>query len=281
MAVDLHSHSTASDGTDTPGALARLAHQVGLRALALTDHDTTAGLAECAAGCAECGVDFVPGIEISCDRGAERGTLHILGYFVSAASSELRQVCDKQQAARNQRVPLILARLADADIHLSADDVQRESGGGVAIGRPHIASALLRAGVVGSITEAFERYLGYGGAAFVRKEVVSAGEAIDAIHAAGGLAALAHPIQLRCRDDDDLSRMIEGLTDRGLDGLEQFHPDHDRSWTERIGNLAGRFGLLVSGGSDYHGTRKRQPLGSIGVADQVYVSLLRKKDRRG
>jgi predicted metal-dependent phosphoesterase TrpH len=261
MTIDLHMHSTASDGTDDPGALAGLAADAGLRAIALTDHDTTDGHAVCAAACEEAGVEFVPGIEISTDRGRPKGTLHILGYFVDGETPALRAITRELREARNERNPEMVEKLNAIGIGVTMERVVELSGGSV-VGRPHIAAAMIELGVVETIGEAFAKYIGRGGAAYVRRDSLSPGLAIEAIHAAGGVAVVAHPIQMACRDDDDLRETLRGLVEIGVDGVEAWHSDHDKVYRRHIQRLAGDFGLLVTGGSDYHGTRKDIALGS-------------------
>jgi predicted metal-dependent phosphoesterase TrpH len=270
MTVDLHMHSTASDGTDDPAALARLAREAGLTAIALTDHDTTAGNAVCAAACAAAGVTFIPGIELSAERGKERGAMHILGYFVGE-SAMLSEVMADQLQARTSRNPQIIAMLNSLGVDITIDEVQAEADG--TIGRPHIAAVLVRKGYCRSIQDAFNRYLGYGAAAYVRKDRLPPGRAIEAIHDAGGLAVLAHPIQLKAADEDELEHTIATLAKQGLDGLEVWHSDHRPSDVQHYRRLADRFDLLTTGGSDYHGRRKTIALGSADVPEGVIDAM--------
>jgi hypothetical protein len=259
--IDLHTHSTASDGSVPPAELPALAFEAGLAAMALTDHDTVAGHKPCGSACGAVGIDFVPGIELSCNRGQPRGAMHMLGYFVSPDAPKLNAVINDLSTARHERAPLIIERLNDLDLPLTLDEVQRESGS-AAIGRPHIAAAMQRKGYVDSVADAFRRYLGYGKPAYVRKDNLPTDRAIDAIHDAGGLAILAHPIQLRCADEQDLQQVVRRLVDEGLDGLEVYHSDHDEPHRAQYRALAQRLGLLRTGGSDYHGDRKPIHLGA-------------------
>jgi hypothetical protein len=254
-------HSTASDGTTPPGDLPALAAAVGLGAIALTDHDTTAGHAECAAACAERGVEFVPGIELSCERGRPRGSMHILGYFIDPHTPALRDVIGDLWAARTERAPLIVDRLNALGLDITLDHVAATAGCAM-IGRPHIAAVLVERGHAASIADAFDRYIGHGGPAYVRKDNLATDRAIDAIHQAGGLAVLAHPIQLRYAEDDDLHLIVATLVGHGLDGLEVIHSDHDVAHVAQYTELANHFNLLTTGGSDYHGDRKPIALGS-------------------
>lgn len=284
MGCDLHMHSTASDGTDRPEALPALARQAGLKAIALTDHDTTAGLEACAAAAKRTRIRFVPGIELSVDQsievhGSQRldspAALHILGYFIGA-SGHLAKIQLQLSEARARRNPQMVAALIELGVKIDYDEVVKAaggSGGPNVVGRPHIASVLVRKGYVKSIHEAFVRYLGVGGAAYVRKDRLSALEALEAIHAAGGLAVLAHPVQLGLSGPGDLEHVVARLKDLGLDGIETRHSDHSPADVEHFEQMAARFDLRTTGGSDYHGSRKAAGLGSPKVPLHVYERL--------
>ncbi len=291
MFCDLHMHSTASDGTDTPAQLASLAHQTELAAIALTDHDTTAGLIECATACAQLGITFVPGIELSADRTAldyrsvqsdrdpthgPRGTLHILGLFIRPDAPALLQIQTQTQHARAQRNPQIIDRLNQLDVRITYQQVLDlvESQGGGVVGRPHIAQVLVNLGYAKTVQDAFFKYLGHGRPGYVRKDHLPPQNAIDAIHQAGGLAILAHPVQLRCADADELELAIKHLAAMGIDGLEAYHSDHTPADVERFTRLAQQYDLHITGGSDYHGQRKPIALGSQKVPLSVYEALL-------
>ena len=306
MPCDLHLHSTASDGTDTPADLPRLATVAGLDAIALTDHDTSAGLPACEAAAGEAGIGFIPGIELSADpssigsatrgQGADvrRGTLHLLGYFIRHDDPQLARVQDRLRKARAQRNPEMVERLNELGVKISYEEVvaaaapgsvtgsapaeSGSDGAGGIIGRPHIAQIMLQKGYVKSIHEAFARYIGEGGAAYVRKDRLSAADAISALHAAGGLAFLAHPVQLRL-SPDELDHAVRQLESVGLDGIETRHSDHMPADVDRFARLAARYGLLASGGSDYHGTRKRVALGGADVPTEVYEQLLAAREQ--
>lgn len=294
MFCDLHMHSTASDGTDLPSALAQLAVDNGLSAIALTDHDTTEGLAACGMACAELGISFVPGIEISADPAPIRattpigdileedhaepmrfGTLHILGLFIRADDPGLLDIHHRIVEARLGRNPAIIAKLQELGVDISYREVQdlADSLQTTVIGRPHIAQVLLKKGYVKSIQDAFRKYIGAGAAAYVRRDPLPPREAITAIHSAGGLAILAHPVQLRCANADDLEHAVTRLCVMGLDGIETHHSDHHPSDTERFISLANKLNLLTSGGSDYHGAAKGVALNSERVPLHIYESL--------
>ncbi len=296
MFCDLHLHSTASDGTDPPEALGALAAGAGLGAFALTDHDTAAGCDEAARGAAEAGVAFLTGIELSADpdlsasfsrRGAAeapppRGSrLHLLGYGIDPLDPGLLKAQATLRRARDERNPRVVDRLRELGLRIAYDDVLQAAGvspgeGGNplhTVGRPHIAQVMLDRGYVKSIHEAFTRYLGEGGAAFVPKTRLAAEAAIDIIHAAGGVASLAHPVQLGL-DPDGVEHAVTRLAHLGLDALETRHPDHSSSDVTRFTALADRLHLLATGGSDYHGSGKSVRPGDTRVPMAAYEALL-------
>ena len=252
--VDLHCHSTASDGTFSPSEVVGLAGKIGLSALALTDHDTIAGVHEASEAARAAGIDFLPGIEISCDV-PKPATMHLLGYGIDPKSPILLDLTTRLIEGRNDRNPKIIRRLNELGLSITMDELQAEAGGGV-IGRPHIAAILLRKGYVSSMKNAFDKYLAPGGAAFFDKERISPSHAIDMVKQSGGVAVLAHPSQLRTTNDAQLEQTIKDLTDAGLAGLEVIHSDNDAAMVEKYSRLADRYGLLKTGGSDFHGANK-------------------------
>jgi 3',5'-nucleoside bisphosphate phosphatase len=262
--VDLHAHSTASDGTFAPAEVVRLAKQAGLVGLALTDHDTTAGLAEAEAEAGQLGITLVPGIEISAVSPVPEGTLHILGYCIDRRNGVLSEMTRQLIDARDDRNPRIIARLRELGIDISMEEALAQAQGGV-MGRPHIAAILVRKGVVKTIKQAFDEYLGQGGKAFFDKERLSPREAIARIRQAGGLPVVAHPVQLRTSNDAQLERVIKDLVDLGLAGIEVIHSDHGLAEVERYAGLAERYRLLKTGGSDFHGTNKKDI--NLGIAN--------------
>jgi 3',5'-nucleoside bisphosphate phosphatase len=309
MYCDLHMHSTASDGTNLPEDLPGLARSAGLAAIALTDHDTTAGLEDCGRAAAALGIGFLTGVEISADptelltewgrrardsgvggdgdaRPAPRrkGTLHILGYGIDPACAALQETLVSLREARQQRNPRIVANLQELGVQIDMDEVTalaREVGQGWVVGRPHIAQVLVRKGYAKSIQDAFHRYIGEGKPAYARKDFLPPAQAIQAIHAARGLAVLAHPVQLGCGDDDDrLVDLVKCLRDRGIDGLEVFHHDHAPADVRRFAHLADRLHLLASGGSDFHGDHKAIRLGSQQVPLEIFTRLREACDKR-
>ena len=261
--VDLHCHSTASDGTLSATQVVRLAKDSGLSAIALTDHDTAAGVVEAASAAGSLGLDFLPGIEISCEY-PHPGTMHLLGYGIDPGSAVLRDLTARLIAGRDNRNPKIVARLNELGVSITMDEVEAESGGTV-VGRPHIAAILVRKGYVNSIKHAFDKYLGTTGLAYFDKERLTARQAIELVRQSGGLPVLAHPIQLRTTNDAELDRVVKDLVDLGLVGLEVIHSDHDSAAVERYGKLAQKYNLLKTGGSDFHGANKRDI--SLGLAN--------------
>ena len=296
MRVDLHTHSTASDGTDAPGDLPRLAKAAGLDGFALTDHDTTGGLAAAATAAKKLGLRFVPGIELSAhadpfasdskidtedEPNTPAGSLHLLGYHIREDCLELKALETQLRDARATRNPKIIEKLGQLGVNIHEDEVIAIAQAGDngdqadnhhAVGRPHIAQVLVQKGYVKSIHEAFARYLGHGGAAYTPRELPTAAKAIEAVHAAGGACILAHPVHLGL-GPADLEHALAKLADLGLDGIETRHPDHEIGDTRRLAALAQRFDLITTGGSDYHGSRKAIALGSVVAPPQALQQL--------
>lgn len=265
--ADLHSHSACSDGSDEPAALVQLARRAGLDALALTDHDTLAGLAEARAAAEACGLELIPGIEMSSSDGAH--DIHLLGYWVDEGDAALLATLQKRQAQRLERLDLIIARLGEQGVALAREAVLQQAGRG-SLGRPHIARALIRQETVATMEEAFKRFLGDDAPCYVQHNELSTTEAIRLIRAAGGVPVMAHPAYVR----DDA--VIERLCAEGLAGIEAYHGSHAPATAQRYVELAGRLGLLVSGGSDYHGAHKTEgaTLGGVQLPYQ-HVEALR------
>jgi predicted metal-dependent phosphoesterase TrpH len=265
--VDLHCHSTASDGTFSPTDVLKLAKERGLSALALTDHDTINGVAEASRVAAELGIDFLPGIEISAEY-PHPGTMHILGYGIDPNSSVLRDLTATLLGGRDDRNPRIIAKLQELGVAITMEEVETEAKVEVAsvdggppkkkpIGRPHIAAILLRKGYVSSIKQAFDKYLAPGGLAYFDKERLAPHTALQMINDSGGIAVLAHPIQLRYTNDAQLETVLKDLVDHGLAGIEVIHSDHDEKLIQQYTELGKRYGLVMTGGSDFHGTNKK------------------------
>ena len=247
--IDLHTHSNYSDGSLSPRQLVQLAKETGLRAIALTDHDTVAGVEEALAAGEELDIEVVPGVEVSAQH--PPGTMHILGYYVQVTNIELLRALQKLQQARADRNPKIIEQLRALGLEITIDEVLDLSGG--QIGRPHIAKALVNRGYVTSSEEAFSRYLKKGGVAYVEKFRFSPQEAIAMIRRAGGLAALAHPFTLEIGYGEQLTELVSKLQQLGLEGIEVFYHTHTEEMIEIYQEVADRLELVCTGGSDFHG----------------------------
>ena len=249
--VDLHVHSTASDGTDTPTELVRKAASLGLSAIALTDHDTMAGLSEARAAAQQAGLELVPGCELS--TMTPYGELHVLAFWPDETAAGLAAL-EGQAQSRRQRNVEILNRLAVLGINIAEHELAAEATGEI-VGRPHIAALLLRRGVVKTRAEAFYRFLGKDGAAYVPRQLLSPLEGVRLMRSLNAVTALAHPLLLRA-PLKWLDSCVEQLAAAGLDALEAYHPEQNAEQTRRVVDLAAAHKLLLCGGSDYHGKNK-------------------------
>jgi len=259
--VDLHCHSTASDGRLTPAQLVERAKTVGLRALALTDHDTVAGVSSFQAAARATGLEAIAGVEVSADY--EKGTMHIVGLYVDAQSQSFRAFLKHLADGRKVRNPQIVEQLNNLGMAISMGEVEQEANQNAAdaqeglveksIGRPHIAAVMIKRGYVKTKQEAFERFLAKGKPAYISRFSAAPDECIKQIHTAGGLAILAHPSYLNAADDTEMTEIIGELKGNGLDGIEVFYSTHSRNQTALCLHLAEKFDLLQSGGSDFHG----------------------------
>lgn len=252
MAVlaDLHTHSTASDGQYTPTELVGLAKARGLEVLALTDHDTAEGAAEAIqAGIAQ-DLRVVPGIELGAK---EHRSLHILGYGFTMVPSPLTELCKKLKAGRDERKYRIIDFLREKGVYISLDEVEEVAGGEI-IARPHFAQVLVRRGYAATNREAFDRYLDTEEYQRIERFKADMETCVAAIKSAGGAVSLAHPYQLRA-SEEQVEALVRRLKEYGLDAIECFYPRHTLAQTEFYLKLAKRYGLHVSGGSDFHGER--------------------------
>ena len=252
--IDLHTHSTASDGTYSPAELIRYAKKKGLRAIALTDHDSIDGIEEAEAVGGEVGVEVIPGVELS--AAFPDGAMHLLGLFVDRSTPPFLQQLALLQAARRERNPKIVRKLQALGFRITEEEVAAAAGGGQA-GRPHFARVLMEKGYVHSITEAFERYIGDTGPAYVQKSQPAPEACIALIHEANGVAVLAHPNTLHL-SDKGLNALLERLVKAGLDGVEVYYSSHAPEETARYERLAAEWNLAKTGGSDFHGEYKPQ-----------------------
>ena len=257
--ADLHLHTQFSDGTFTPEELVLRAQNVGLACIALTDHDTVEGCARAAAACASVRLEFISGAELTAEH--DDTEVHVLGYFLDTQNQVLLDRIGKFQAVRQNRIREMCAALNKLGIPLKAESVFALANC-KSPGRPHVARALVKEKLIGHLDEAFEKYLKKGRPAWVPKTKMSALESVELIHQAGGLAVMAHP-GLNRTDD-----IIPDLVKAGLDGIECFHTKHSTVMAERYLEIAEKYNLLVTGGSDCHGFSKKQPL--IGTVKLPY-----------
>jgi predicted metal-dependent phosphoesterase TrpH len=251
--VDLHLHTTASDGVMTPAEIVNYAKNRGLEAIAVTDHDTVDGLEEALLEGQRIGLEVIPGIEISAEHSP--GSMHLLGFFVDIHHPILKERLEYLQRARAERNPRMVEKLNKLGIDITFDEVLKASGGGQ-VGRPHFAQVLLEKGYVRSFQEAFDRFLKKGAAAYVEKMRFSPEESIHFISEAGGVAVLAHPNTLQLNGYSKLEDLILRLVKGGLRGIEVYYPEHSALEVAQYKTLAERHGLLVTGGTDYHGIEK-------------------------
>ena len=266
MYADLHLHTHYSDGTYTPEELAERGREQGLGVLALTDHDTIDGCRQMALACAERDIEFVSGCEFTVEL--DGFEIHLLGYFLNLDCSRLIEELEKYQNVRQNRIHEIVSRLNKLGIEITSNDVLDVANCN-SPGRPHIGRVLVAKGHCRSLDESFQKYLKKGRPAWVPKDMMTASEAIELIHEAGGLAVMAHP-GLYHRDD-----IISPLVESGLDGIECFYTRHSTAMTEHYLLLAEQYGLIVTGGSDCHGENKGRPL--IGGVKLPYSYIERMK----
>jgi len=253
--IDLHCHSTASDGTLSPAVLVARAAHLGLRAVALTDHDTMGGLSEAAGAAADRGIEFIPGVELSLNYDlSPGGQMHLVGLFIDFEDERLQRGLEYLRRKRRERTPKILKKLADAGMDIPEEMVAAIAGDSV-VGRPHIARAMVEAGMVASLQEAFDLYIKKGAPAYVIKEKFDMGDAISMVLDAGGIPVLAHPKYLKL-DDVEESNLLDRMMEMGLKGMEVYYSDHTPAERKKYLGLAQEKGLLVSGGSDFHGSNK-------------------------
>lgn len=253
MRIDLHTHSSASDGTDTPADLVRAAKAAGLDVVALTDHDATSGWAEAARAAAEVGITLVPGLEISTKYG-HRG-VHLLAYLPDPSHRPLVAALDRIIAGRTARTPAIVDALRRHGIAITEDDVRRESGGSVAAGRPHVADALVRLGHADDRTQAFTELLNPGRPGYANRYAAPLEEMIRLVTDAGGVAVIAHPWGRSGRSVLDAAALAD-LKQLGLAGIEVDHQDHSEADRAELRGIAADLDLVVTGSSDHHGLGK-------------------------
>ena len=256
LGIDLHIHSTASDGSLTPADIIDHAQKLNLAAIAITDHDSVDGSKEALQIDIPPSLHFLTGVEISAAHPPffpGSGSFHILGYAIHLDNRDLNQALSKLQDARKNRNPEILKRLNKLGFRISLEEVNQEVGEGQ-LGRPHIAYAMLKKGFVASINEAFDKYLGNAGPAYVDKDRIECEQAISIIRAAGGVPVLAHPALLNIENNQKLDALLHNLVKIGLAGIEVYYPGHSPQQIRQYTELAENYGLLMTGGTDFHGS---------------------------
>lgn len=267
--ADLHLHTNFSDGTFTPEELVSHAAEQNLACIALTDHDTVEGCERTGTACAAAAIEFIAGTELTAEHADTE--LHLLGYFLDTHNAALLAEIAKFQVVRQGRIHEMVARINELNVPLQAADVFALANC-KSPGRPHVARALVKAGLVKNLDEAFERFLKKGRPAWVPKAKMSALEAVELVHQAGGLAVMAHP-GLNRTDE-----IIPDLVAAGMDGIECFHTKHSTAMSERYLMIADKYHLLVTGGSDCHGFSKNKPL--IGTVKLPYDAVEKMKQKR-
>ncbi len=274
--VDLHLHTTASDGTLTPAALVRRAAVRGLKYIAVTDHDTVDGVSEALAAAATCpGLTCIPGIEISTE--IETGEAHVLGYFLDYRDAELNRRLRQLQESRQRRAERMVAKLNRLGLTLEIARVRELAGDG-SLGRPHLAEAMLEKGYINKFSEAFSKYIGRGGPAYVAREKITPLEAVEIILNARGLPVLAHPFTVGV-----VPPMVAALAAGGLVGIEAYYAEHSADQVAEYLALAAKYDLIVTGGTDFHGiaTRREPDIGDVEIPATVIPALLALAEARG
>ncbi len=256
--IDLHIHSTASDGSLSPLEILKQAQELDLGAIAIVDHDTVEGSKEAIQTGVPASLKFLTGVEISANPPPEipcSGSFHILGYRIKLDDAVLNRNLEMLQRARKNRNPLIIQRLNNLGMDIAIEDVMGEVESGL-LGRPHIARCMVKKGIVRSINEAFDKYLGKGMPAYVNKQRLDCRNAMEIISNAGGIPVLAHPFLIKMKNGHSLEELIIILKSMGLKGIEVYYPEHPCDHTMHYAELAERYGLLMTGGTDFHGTLK-------------------------
>ena len=257
--IDLHVHTTASDGTVSPAEVVKLAHETGLAAIAITDHDTVSGYAEAAEAGEKYGVEVVPGIEISTKYGR---AVHILGYYIDPNSEKIAPVLDWVVHDRDERNRKMAELMAADGLPVSYEEMHRRFG--AVIGRPHFAEVLVELGLAKDVRDAFDRYVEKGQKYYLPRNFLSIERSIEIICQAGGVAVLAHPFQYKL-DDAGLRELIEHCMESGLRGMECRYSGYSREQCKYLGHLAEEYGLIKTGGSDFHGEVKKHISLGIGT----------------
>lgn len=274
--IDLHTHTTASDGIYPPRALIDLARSNGLVAMAITDHDTVDGLGEALEYAASVGFRLFPGIEFSIDY--DEGSFHLIGLNLDHGDASLINKIGFLTEEREKRAYRIIEDLHRHGIDIPIEEVLAESGGG-SIGRPHVARVMVDRGYAASIKELFRSYLVKGKPGYVKKTRIAFREAVDLIHACGGIPVVAHPVSLECRDMDHFETLLRGFVDAGVEGIEAYAAMHTPEMAEAYRALGERYGLLITGGSDFHGD-KDEVIGYFRKGELIPPGILERLEER-
>jgi predicted metal-dependent phosphoesterase TrpH len=278
--IDLHAHTTASDGSLSPRQLVELAKKSGITTLGITDHDTVDGIDEARRTGKEQELDIVPGLEFSAEY--EPGTMHILAYEIDPAYRPLLDELAKRRHDRDERNPKIIRVLQGLGVDITIEEVAAAAGGDV-VGRPHIGKVLVEKGYAASVSDAFARYLDKNRPAFVRQEKIAPARAIELITKAGGVATLAHPYQTKLMADS-LERLVEQLVEQGLQGIEVYYSRHTPEMIRHYRSIARHYDLVETGGSDFHGAPKPDirlgtGLGNLKVPQDILPRLRERQQK--
>ncbi len=272
MKIDLHIHSILSDGTDSPKAIVDKAKEIGIGVMSITDHDCIGAISQAKSYAEEKGIQYISGVELSTFAVSE---IHILGYGFDSNNSQLLEKLDYFEKKRKERAGLILDRLFDLGIKLDREKLPQNSA---SVGRLHIAKLMVEEGYSANIPEAFDKYLGANGKAYYPSKRITPMQGVELIKKAKGFAVIAHP--LRFLQQGKLRTLIEGLKPFGLEGIEVYYPVHDEATSKTLKELAKRYNLIATGGTDYHGENRNVDLGSVNVRlDKFTMSKLGIKNK--
>lgn len=271
MQIDLHTHSNVSDGTESPAEVMTAAARAGLDVVALTDHDTVGGWGEAAEAVPEVDIGLVRGIEISCRR--DGGSIHLLGYLTTPDDPDLMLELDRARESRLTRMDRIVERLVADDIPITMEQVRAHVAEGATLGRPHLADALVTAGVVDDRTEAFNRFLHNDSPYYVSHYAPDPVRAVEVVIAAGGVAVIAHPYTVR-QHRAVSPELIADMAAAGMLGIEVDHRDHDDAARRELRGLAADLGLVITGSSDYHGTGKPNLIGENRTDPEAFEAII-------
>ncbi len=278
--IDLHLHTTYSDGISETGDLIREALAFGLQAIAITDHDNTESYALAAEAARGSSMEVIPGIEINTvwsPKNAPETEVHVLGYYIDPADPDLRGVINTHKTARTEQIKEIVKKLNKAGVPVSYEDIAEKSCEGGCLGRPHVAKTIVEKGGAGTISEAFQKYLNRDAQTYHRRNTVPPHEAVEAIYECGGIPVIAHPNEM-----EGIETLVVELMDYGLRGLEAYHRRHSPAIIEFHCSLAEKYGLIVTGGTDYHGPADsyQNALARLHTPDYVYEELKKERARR-